>query len=71
MRQWFAMNSKERGRLAFARQEADRVPTLELIISDAETRCSVILKPVERLMRIAGGKPCSWPYQEFRLQATA
>jgi isopenicillin-N N-acyltransferase-like protein len=40
-------------------------------LSDAETRCAVILKPVERLMWIAGGNPCSWPYQEFKLQTAA
>jgi isopenicillin-N N-acyltransferase-like protein len=39
-------------------------------LSDAQTRCAVIVKPSECLMLIADGNPCSTPYEEFRIGVT-
>jgi hypothetical protein len=34
-------------------------------LSDAQTRCAVIMVPAERLMLVTSGNPCSVPYEEF------
>jgi isopenicillin-N N-acyltransferase-like protein len=40
-------------------------------LSDAQTRCAVIMVPAERLMLITDGNPCSRPYEEFRIEVKA